>query len=341
MQWIEACLKRHSKPICLGLLAAVVLVYGRMVVLWQREAALDSSAPSPLYTARSSSTPMPSLSRVYGTPAPSSDFPEEELIETGLLGGKYSWKFTQQEIITDHTYSRPGVSVSWGMYKDTSTYSDSITFFVADILVEDVTDIKTAFAKGTYQAGGVRAMETIAKANRCVVAISGDFSKWHDNGLIVRNGEVCRKQKISSDLCVLYRSGEMETYEAGTVTPDEILQMDPWQTWHFGPELLDDNGQPKTKFNTTVGRRNPRSVIGYYEPGHYCFVVVDGRQRRYSNGLNMADLSLLMYNLGCVRAYNLDGGATAHMSWQNEVINSPSKDRKVHDVICVCFAKET
>ncbi len=51
----------------------------------------------------------------------------------------------------------------------------------------------------------------------------------------------------------------------------------------------------------------------------------------------MQELSRLMYTLGCVRAYNLDGGATAHMSWTDQVVNSPSKDRKVHDVICVCF----
>ena len=85
-----------------------------------------------------------------------------------------------------------------------------------------------------------------------------------------------------------------------------------------------------------MGGRNPRSVIGYYEPGHYCFVLVDGR-RKYSRGLTMKELSQLMYTLGCVRAYNLDGGATAHMTWLNSVINSPSRERLVHDVICVRF----
>ena len=117
--------------------------------------------------------------------------------------------------------------------------------------------------------------------------------------------------------------------------------MDPWQSWHFGPELLDHEGQPKKKFNTEVWGRNPRSVIGYYEPGHYCFVVVDGRQGKYSGGLDMKELSELMYTLGCVRAYNLDGGATAHMSWLDTVINSPSKERDVHDVICICFPQST
>ena len=33
---------------------------------------------------------------------------------------------------------------------------------------------------------------------------------------------------------------------------------------------------------------NPRSCIGYYEPGHYCFVIVDGRQKQ-SAGVTLRD----------------------------------------------------
>ena len=227
------------------------------------------------------------------------------------------------------------------MYRDELSYSQPVTFFVADVLVQDVHSLTTAFAKGTYTAGGVKAMETIAKNNNCIVAISGDFARWHQNGLIIRNGEVFRKQKYTSDLCVLYEDGVMETYTPGAASLGEIMDRSPWQSWHFGPELLDHNGQPKAKFNTGVYGRNPRAVIGYYEPGHYCLVLVDGRQGKYSGGLNMPELSQLMYSLGCVRAYNLDGGATAHMSWGSEVVNSPSRERKVHDVICVCFPKNS
>ena len=183
-------------------------------------------------------------------------------------------------------------------------------------------------------------MEDITKKSNCIVAISGDFARWHENGLIIRNGEIFRQKRYTSDLCVLYSNGVMETYVPGSAPLEEIMSNSPWQSWHFGPELLDHTGQPKTKFNTGVWGRNPRSVIGYYEPGHYCLVVVDGRQGKYSGGLNMAELSQLMYALGCVRAYNLDGGATAHMSWQNTVINSPSKGRKINDVICVCFPSD-
>ncbi len=39
-----------------------------------------------------------------------------------------------------------------------------------------------------------------------------------------------------------------------------------------------------TEFNSTLGKANPRTAVGNYEPGHYCFLVVDGRQPGYSDG---------------------------------------------------------
>ena len=83
------------------------------------------------------------------------------------------------------------------------------------------------------------------------------------------------------------------------------------------------SGEPMTEFNTSVATWNPRCAIGYYEPGHYCLVVVDGRQRGYSLGLEMTELSKLMKQLGCTEAYNLDGGMTAMMAYGTELYSQP------------------
>ena len=79
-----------------------------------------------------------------------------------------------------------------------------------------------------------------------------------------------------------------------------------------------------TSFNTSVEGWNPRAALGYYEPGHYCFVIVDGRQEPdYSYGMQMQDLSKLMYDLGCKEAYNLDGGMTAMMAYNGSLYSHP------------------
>ena len=338
--------KRWPIPV-LCLLLAILAACAAFLLRWRRSKAV-AMEPAPVqaiqgraYISKFRETPVPTLPLPYlSSPAPTpvpGATPAPAPAADGLLGGKYAWRFSSDEILTDHTYSDPTVSISWDVYRDEINYDRPVTFFIADVLVQDVSSFRTAFSKSKYNLGGTSNMEDIARSNNCIVAISGDFSRWHENGLIVRNGEVFRDQRFTSDLCVLYGDGTMETYEPGTITNQEILDKGPWQSWHFGPELLNHEGCPKTRFNTGVWGRNPRSVIGYYEPGHYCLVLVDGRQGNYSGGLNMQELSELMHALGCVRAYNLDGGATAHMTWRSDVINSPSRERKVHDVICVCF----
>ena len=88
-----------------------------------------------------------------------------------------------------------------------------------------------------------------------------------------------------------------------------------------------------TKFNSVVLKRNPRSAIGYYEPGHYCFVEVDGRIPA-SRGMTMEQLSQLFEDLGCRSAYNLDGGQSAGIVWQGSQI-SYHYNRYIADMICI------
>ena len=116
---------------------------------------------------------------------------------------------------------------------------------------------------------------------------------------------------------------------------DAIIEKQPYQVWSFGPKLL-ENGEWITLDDHPLTRRNPRCAIGYYEPGHYVFVVVDGRQKGYSVGLTMTQLSKLMYNLGCKEAYNLDGGDTAVMIFDDEIVSQPSNGgRRISDIIYV------
>ena len=88
---------------------------------------------------------------------------------------------------------------------------------------------------------------------------------------------------------------------------------------------------------TAVSYPNPRSAIGYYEPGHYCFVVVDGRQNGYAKGMNIPQLATLFEELGCTRAYNLDGGGSAVMVFNHERYSKQSNGggRELGDILLI------
>ena len=68
--------------------------------------------------------------------------------------------------------------------------------------------------------------------------------------------------------------------------------------------------------------RHPRSAVGW-SPTHVYFVTVDGRQAGLSVGMKLAELAEYMVGLGCTDAMNLDGGKSAQLWMDGEIVNSP------------------
>ena len=108
--------------------------------------------------------------------------------------------------------------------------------------------------------------------------MTGDYYSARSQGIVVRNGTLYRDVP-NTDVCVLYNDGEMKTYDSAIFNLTDAVTRGIWQSWSFGPPLLDENGGKLSEFNSTLTDRHPRSAIGFYAPGHYCFVVVDGRQK--------------------------------------------------------------
>lgn len=210
---------------------------------------------------------------------------------------------------------------------------NDITYFIADVWVKNIQTFRTAFANGQYGTGIHQEPWKIAVANDAILAVTGDYYGARSKGVVIRNGDLYR-DSTNGDVCVLYADGVMETYLENDFSVMDAIDNKAWQAWSFGPQLL-DNGQAIAEFSDAISGKNPRSAIGYYEPGHYCFIVVDGRQPGYSQGMTLAELSQVFAELGCKSAYNLDGGATAQMIYLGNVINKPyNGGRQSSDIIC-------
>ncbi|MDL2218565.1 phosphodiester glycosidase family protein, partial [Christensenellaceae bacterium OttesenSCG-928-M15] len=214
---------------------------------------------------------------------------------------------------------------------------NGVTYYLADIWVRGIDSFKTAFARDKY-GGGRQNMKTLMKNNDAIVAISGDYYGARKKGVVIRNGELYRDTP-HVDVCVLYRNGEMKTYASEEWSAIEDTAQNVHQAWGFGPMLLDENAKPMTieQFNGfEFEKLHPRAAIGYYEPGHYCFVVVDGRKKAHSIGMLLSELSTLFHELGCKTAYNLDGGATAILGYEGKFVNQPYDDgRSQYDIIYI------
>jgi exopolysaccharide biosynthesis protein len=246
-----------------------------------------------------------------------------------MWGAKFTGMFTEGEAeITETSYKSDSVSISIEKVQ-----TDGITYYVADIYLKDLQSFKTAFAKGKFGKGLHEGTDEIAADNNAILAINGDYY-GNNAGPVVRNGVLYREEKYK-DVLVMNYDGSMQTFSARELDMDKIKSEGAYQIWTFGPMLLND-GQPMTTFDSDLTRANPRTAIGYYEPGHYCFVVVDGRQPGYSKGMTLQQMSELFYNLGCKVAYNLDGGQSSEMVFRNEFVNQPYKGgRSVSDIVYI------
>ncbi len=240
-------------------------------------------------------------------------------------------------VITDNSYSDDNLSITVTQYSSGSGNS-KITWYVADIQVKDLTLMDTCFAEDTYGRSITDTVLDMAAAHSAILAVNGDYYSDQKNNIVIRNGTLYQDADITSDLCVLYKDGTMKTYSPGEIKAEEAIEDGAWQAWNFGPELLASDGSALTDFNTSghVAEVNPRTAIGYYEPGHYCLVVVDGRSTGYSRGMTLNELAQLFSDLGCTAAYNLDGGKSSVMVFNGNIVNQPCDGgREVSDAITV------
>lgn len=260
-----------------------------------------------------------------------------------LLGERHMDKFSYRGAqMRNDWYASRDVSAAV-----TSAVREDFVYYFADIFLQQVESFKTAFAGGEY-LGGRDFTQQIALENGAILAVNGDGYSSQKLGPLVRNGVWYRDTlDTGTDICVLYRSGEMKTYAANTISIEALKQAGAYQTWTGGPRLLDEAGNPLKSFNDerSLDAHSARTAIGYFEPGHYCFVVVDGSKNANSNGATLTQLAALMSALGCEQAYLLYGGNSSVLATQGKVLNTnPDGGRTISDIIYLCepaaYAKE-
>jgi len=258
--------------------------------------------------------------------------PEPTPDPVGYFGTKFADKFTNGEVIQDeNSYRSANVNVTF-----TNVREKGANIHIADIYIRDIACLQAVFAKDTFGRGYAEWPWDVAERKNPVVGVNGDFYGTRDSGVVIRNGVLYREDpRITRDVGVIYWDGTMECFSPKEFDTQHEMERGAYQAWNFGPMLLDEDGKAMEKFNSKVNPANPRAALGYFEPGHYCMVAVDGGSYA-SAGLSLRNLSALMEYLGCSAAYNLDGGGTAVMMRGTEIYSDPEgKGRQCSDFVMV------
>ena len=245
-------------------------------------------------------------------------------------------------VITDDSYQDNNLSIT---IKSVRRYDTTI--YVADVKISSLGYLQTALAKNQFGRNIKEYPSEMAKRNKAILAINGDYYGFRDKGLVIRNGylfDETRLPRENSDLLIIDKNGEFKIVLEESVDIKQVHTDGAWQTFCFGPGLIVDGEIVISKNSEVAAHKasNPRTAIGYVEPLHYVMLVSDGRLEN-EKGLSLYELADVLKEFGCVDAYNLDGGGSSVMIFNNKIINRPTfdgtviKERRSSDIVFIGY----
>lgn len=301
--------------------------------------AADDTASAPTDTPEPTQEPTP-------TPIP------------GLLGDRFKEKFSNgasvvEEPNTSETLPDGTVKTLIYVYRGTKSAVElyhyqkgKLEYQIADVYVREIEKLTT---ESVTNQGYAKMLYEFARELNARIAINSDYFTTNaiNEGLIIRNGKLLQSKVCkNSDLCVVYQDGTVRCFDCKKekIDNDAIIASYPYHAFYFGPSLLDENGNAKEKFNSTVGALNPRTAFGYYEPGHYAFISILGTRSMKdinghglgngkSPGMTFKEMSALCASMGMKAAYNLDGGQSSGMYWNEKLFGH--NNRITGDVLAI------
>ena len=248
-------------------------------------------------------------------------------------------------LVTDTSYTYGATSISIRKVV-TGTGDATVTYFVADVVLGDGAQLRSAFADNKFGTNIIDDTSTIAEENNAIFAINGDYYGFRTSGIVIRNGVIYRDNGTRQGLAI-YLNGTMALYDETTTTAQELVDAGVWNTLSFGPGLLQDgqilDGIDKVQIDTNIGNHSmqgnqPRTGLGMISANHFVIVAVDGRSIGYSRGVTMIEFAQIFKDLGATVAYNLDGGGSTSMYFNGEVVNNPlgkGEERGTSDILYI------
>jgi len=240
---------------------------------------------------------------------------------------------------TSTSYTDDNISVT---LKETYEYNTEI--YIVDLVLSDVSQLKTALADNTYGRNIKQTTSEMAEAHNAILAINGDYYGFRNSGYVLRNGELYRDTSSGNEDLAVLSDGSFQIVEEQDTSAASLAESGALQVFSFGPALVND-GAVTINQNTEVERAknsNPRTAIGMISPLHYVIIVSDGRTSE-SEGLSLYQLADLFVEEGCTVAYNLDGGGSSTLWFNGEVVNHPTDgnrdgEREVSDIVYIGYS---
>ena len=248
-------------------------------------------------------------------------------------------------MLTEDTQLLPYSRVSW--YSDETILAvtwqqrlDNMTFTFCEVAAGHPSQMRRYLSDNDFHSFKRYTPTRMAAAVNAVAALSGDFYQYRGFGIVVYQGEVYRSDGALLDTCFVDRNGDLLFVRAGELTDEEairryVAEHDVSFSLAFGPVMIEEgkNVVPPGKYPIGQIQENySRCVLCQLGECHYLLVTVS---KPLNPVLNLSRIADVLVSLGVPRAYTLDGGQTASLILNNELMNQVDfgEERNMSDII--------
>lgn len=219
-------------------------------------------------------------------------------------------------------------------------------YTVAEVKIAHPSQFRRFLSGGAYGSDLQLKTTEMAASVNAVLATSGDFYANRRNGVIVYEGVVQRVHSRYLETCYIDDQGNMSFSYLGEYPDIESAQKFVDEnnirfSLAFGPVLV-ENGVPRPKREYadyllgSVENEHSRIALCQRDDLHY-FVAVAGQDSKYGcfRMITLSEFQEQIVKYGCDMAYTLDGGQTATVVMNNQLVNRVAYDseRTISDII--------
>jgi hypothetical protein len=184
--------------------------------------------------------------------------------------------------------------------------------------------------------------------SRAQIAVNGDFfAPWHSrflwdyyphvgdpvqvDGMAVAQGREYSRGHAHTPVLVIGKNNRVEIFDSPQVARKQF-PASKIENAISGNTLLirDKRAMPLETWFKDHADLHPRTAIGISKTrGELIVIVVDGRQKNYSEGVSLSELATMLLEAGAETAINLDGGGSTTLVVQqsqngvSQILNSP------------------
>lgn len=213
-------------------------------------------------------------------------------------------------------------AVTWKQVIDGGMYTFS------EVKIAHPSQLRRFLSGGEYGSEVQLVTTEMAETVNAVVASSGDFYNFRREGVIVYDGQVRRINSRYVDTCYINDQGDMLFSYAGQLSDMKAAQkfVDDNNirfSLAFGPVIV-DNGKYNYVNQYALGQiedRYARAALCQKGKLHYIVVAVNS-EKGYKTVANLHEFATNIIAMDVDMAYTLDGGQTAVIVMNDEMMNA-------------------